>query len=423
MKILSIFVLLAAIASIGFFVLRDNFTSAPEPVSQIPAEEIYQGTSYRAVNAKDFEVNIFASNLISPTRIKFTPDGKYMLVTQITGQLLGFARSESGWSDKPFTVTSIDPRFPGFPPDEAGLVGLEFSREFAENGKIFLLYTYKDKDGTTKNRISTTTVIERNGQLIGTRPTLLFEANIAGTGSHQITDAVSLMYEGKPHLLFLIGEGFDGKRAQDPSLEGGKVMLISEDGSNKKTVALGLRNGYVFAKNPWDNRFLISDTGPDKYDRLIYSYLGENSEDLNFGWNGEEEKLGEKIPDPNNKNVTDMVIMRLPQTQTFTGIIFHPGKGKILESDDKAQSVIVTMFGKTGSNKNKPGKEIRLGRLTNLSGQPRITFETIVERVPQAEGKLGNPIGLAMDPLTHDLVFADVLEGRIYQILVKGGEK
>lgn len=390
---------------------------------QIPSSKIYGGVGYVAVNPNDFEISILAKDLAAPTRLKITPDGEYLLVTQITGEVLAFKRMGAGWENSPLLITKVNTKFPGFPPDEAGLVGMVFSKDYLKNGKLFLLYTYKDKDGKTKNRISESVLRERNGNLTGSKPKLIYEANIAGNPSHQITDAINVDVEGKPHLLFLIGEGFDAKRAQDPSLEAGKLILIQEDGSrplgtrpypqNPKIQALGIRNGYVLAKNPLDSegRIALTDTGPDHYDRVIYTNpFRKNS--LNFGWDGDESKLKNPIPDPNFPNVSDMVIYRLPDTRTFTGFSFY-----------RNGEILATLFGKTGSKENSPGKEILLGHLTNLNGQPKIIFQTIVKRNPKAEGKFGNPIGLEIDPKTQDFFFADVMEGKVYRVHAKGGDK
>ncbi len=375
----------------------------------VDSSEIYQGISYEAVNKNVYDTNILADKLLSPTRIKITPDGKHLLVTQLTGEVMGLDRTDNGWST-PYLVTKVDTKFPGFPPDEAGLVGLVFSKSYDQNGKAFLLYSFKDKDAKVQNRISSTVLKEKDGKLVGYPPKLVFQANTEGHASHQITDGAIINLEGVDRIVFLIGEGFDAKRSQNKDLQAGKLMSIKEDGTDAKIHAIGIRNGYVMATNPVDpdGKILISDTGPDKYDRLIYTnpFL-KNQPD--FGWNGDQEKLAKAIPDPNFPNVDDMVIFRFPETKTFTGLAFLPD-GRFL----------TTLFGKTGFKDNTPGKEILLGKLSNLSGQPKISFATIIRRVKEADGKMGNPLGMEIDPETQDFFFLDVIEGRIYQVKTKG---
>lgn len=399
-----------------FFVFKDklqNFFNRKEIKKgpSVSETEIFDGVSYEAIDPNKLDVSILVKNLFSPTRIKITPNGRHLLVSQLTGEVLAIDRTSDGWSKEPYLVTKVETKFPGFPPEQAGLVGMIFSSEFEKNGKLFLLYTYQDKDKKVQNRISVVTLKEAGTKLEGTLPKQIFQANVVGSPSHQITDGISLEINGEPKLLFLIGEGFDATRAQNPSLEAGKAILIKEDGTERKIVALGLRNSYVFAKNPFDKegRILISDTGPDKYDRLIYT---DPLKPImpNFGWDGNQEKLALPIPDPNFKKVSDMVIFRFMETKTFVGLAFR-----------KDGNFLATLFGKTGEKENTPGKEIVLGKIANLEGQPHVSFETIVRRNPKANGKFGNPIGLEIDEKTGDFFFADIMEGRTYQVKEKGG--
>src|SRR3972149_4746515 len=153
-----------------------------------------------------WQVQRIASNLIAPTRIRITPDGKYMLVTQITGELLAFKKDSSSWNSQPILLAKVDTGSEGFPPEEAGLVGITFSHNFDENGTAFLLYSQK-KDEKYFNKIAKTTLKENFlGKLIASQLVEIFEANIEGNVAHQITDALGVLYNNEPHLLVLIGE-------------------------------------------------------------------------------------------------------------------------------------------------------------------------------------------------------------------------
>ena len=404
---LAIILLLVTLGAVYVF-KPTKYTLGPS----VERSEIFEGAGYEAVDPNAYEVSIFAENFFSPTRIKITPDGKHLLVSQINGEVLAFNREGDDWSKTPYLVTKVETMFPGFPPDEAGLVGMTFSQDFSKNKKLFLLYTFKDSEGKIQNRISTATLWNIFGKLRSPKPKLIWQANIPGAGSHQIADAIAVTVGGKARILFLIGEGFDGKKAQDPTLHAGKLMSIDENGNDPIVHALGIRNGFALAKNPFDieNRILISDTGPDKYDRLIYTNPLLPGQ-LNFNWNGEQEKLAESVPDPNFEKVSDMVILRLTPTKTFTGLSFT-----------KTGELFATFFGPTGTKETSPGKEVVKGKIDNLDGQPSIVFETIIKRASPANGKFGNPIGLEIDPESGDFFFADILEGRIYQVKVKGGD-
>lgn len=412
LKIFPLFVLVVCLTLV-FFYTKNNSISKDFPKGPtVDKSEIYDGVTYEPVEKSNYEIKIIAKDLLSPTRIKLTPDNKHLLITQLTGEVLALDKTNDGWSD-PYLVTRVDTKFPGFPPDEAGLTGLALSSDFDTNKKVFLLYTFKEKSGKIQNRISAFNINSKEGKLTGSIPKKIFQANITGNASHQITDGAGIKINGKSRLAFLIGEGFDSKRAQDPTLQAGKLMSVDENGENPIIHALGIRNGYVFAKNPIDpdNKWLISDTGPDKYDRLIYTNpFTENT--LNFGWNGNQDDLALPIKDPNNSAVTDMVIFRYPETRTFTGIDFSQNG-----------QVLITLFGKTGYKDNSPGKEILLGKIGNSNGQPKIVFKSIIRRTRDAQGKYGNPLGMSIDSDTGNFFFADVIEGRIFQVEnIKGGE-
>jgi len=423
------------VLSIVLLILRRQ----PEPKtspSPIPLDQIYKGVSYEPVNPDEFSVDLLSDHLISPTRIRLLPDQNHLLISQLTGEIIAFKRTgKDTWARQIDPVVNIPTHFPGFPPDEGGLTGITISADFDKNHTIFLSYSFKDKGGKTLNRISSSVLKDREGKLIGANPRLIYEANIDGAPSHQIQEAISVKINGAPHLIFPIGEGFKGERAQDPSLEAGKIILIKETGenpdgqhpfANPKIAALGIRNAFTLAQNSYDplKRILIADTGPDHFDRLIYTTLYSQTSDtqkpLNFLWDGKEDTLKNPVPDPNHRDVKDSVIFRLPETRTFTGLIFHPGGKKgIPISNSDSQSLIATIFGKTGWPDPSPGKEIWLGRLTNTNSQPKISFSPIIRRTKKATGKLGNPIGLELDAQNGNFFFADVLEGRLYLVKPK----
>ncbi len=414
-----VLIILAFLFILAGFLFKDRllFVFRKTPVAQ---HEVYDGVSYEGTS-EDYRVSLFASGLASPTRVRFSPDGNFLLATQITGEVIAFSRNDDGTINAtPSRTVHVETRFPGFPPEEGGLVSVVFSTDYQKTGRIFLLHNYKDRNGKIYNRVSTSSLSTQNRKLIGSKPQVIFQANIDGSHSHQITDGVSVDIQGTPHLLFAVGEGFKAERALDPKLEAGKILLIQYDGTspkghrpypdNPKVEAIGIRNAYVLLTHPSDphNRVIIADTGPNKYDRLIMAGLGTGKrlKPYAFGWDGNQEKLKDPIPDPNIRAVADLVITRLPETRTFTGLAF-----------DNEGNVAATLFGQTGSKKNSPGKELWLGKMTGISSQPKVDFTPIIRRKNEADGKLGNPIGLAYDPLDQSFYFADILEGRIYRVI------
>lgn len=421
---------LAAVVAIALFLYKAGNLSFVTPSSSENTKQQSE-INYAPVDENKYDISLVASSLTGPSRVKITPDGNFLLVTQLTGEVLAFPKEKNSWTDKPYQLAKVETAFPGFPPEEAGLTGLALSSDFQHEGKIFLLYTFRDSDKKVQNRISSINVKLINNKLEAELPKQIFQANIEGNVSHQISEGIGIKINNIPHLMFLIGEGFKGERAQEPKLEAGKVMVIQEDGTNpvgqrpypqfSKIQALGIRNAYNLAENPFDlhERFLIADTGPNKYDRIIYTTLydknGKSQRQINFKWAGKEEGLKAPIPDPNIVGVDDMVLTRLEETLTFTGLA-------VISGNEREQTVLATLFGKTGATNDPRGREIWIGKLDS-EGQPTLEFKPMVTRSKVGQAKVGNPIGLEVDPQGNSFYFADILEGNLYQVKTKGGEK
>lgn len=406
------------IISLSYWILT-NREVALTPIEKSNNQPFYKGTK------ESTQVSIFAENIPQITDIEITPNGKYMLAGSLTGTIYAFGKVDNEWKLQTKPFFEVNTSQPGYPPREAGLTGIILGADFEKSGDVFFNYSFAVNDKLFKNRVARVT-LAKDGQRInkvccstvkGTNPKIIFEANTPGAVAHQIEDGVSLTVDGSPHILFGVGEGFQASRALDPQAESGKLILIDRSGrksagtrpfENPNIQAIGLRNPPDIAVNPENGKVAVADTGPDNYDRLIYSKLvdigGENVKRISLNWDGTEQSLKNIVPDPFESG--DMIIYRWKPTKTPVALNFSKN-GKLL----------VTLFGKSGSKSNKPGKEILLGTITE-GRQDRIVFETLVTRSPEGEGKLGNPIATAIDPITGEIYFSDIMEGRIY--VVKG---
>lgn len=409
MRKLLLFIGVVAIAGLFFIRLQKPLFIAHRPSGSIP--------TYQAAADTDASVSLFDENIEQITQIDITPDGQFMLVGTLTGTVWIYHRVEGVFvrQSDPFFVLKTSQ--PGFPPEEAGLTGVAFGADFDKSGDVFLLHSFAFEKKSFRNRVTRVTFTRRGNKVIGANPEQIFEANTPGTGSHQIQDGIGIRIENKPHLLFTIGEGFDGKQALDPKKEAGKVMIIGRDGStpvgarpfpeSPKVQALGIRNAPAIAINPKNGKIAIGDTGPNNYDRFLYGKLydpdGKNSHKLSFNWDGSEDSLKKGASDVYDKN-KEMVLHRWAPTETAVNIVWLD-----------AERILVALFGQTGSKNNTPGKKIMLGTLKE-GARNTITLTPLIERTPAGEGQLGHPLGLALDPIAGDIYFGDIMEGRIYKI-------
>lgn len=393
---------------------------------------------YEFVDASDGTIRRIATDLGPVTRIKFTPDGKYMLVGLLQGEVHAFLRDPEGeWVKQEGPIVTVKTSFPGFPPEENGLTGMALAADYATSGEIFLTYAAQAGEGDFRNRVARATLTDADGKLTGSEATDIFEANAKTSSSHQIQAINGILVEGTSHAIFQLGEGFQAARANDLTQEAGKVMLIQRDGKDPlgprpfknqpKIQAIGLRNPPEMTINELDpeKRIGIADTGAGKNDRFIYAKLidlvnGKAVKGLEFGWAGNDvPDLADKRPDPNVAGNTDSVVYRWDPTHTATNLVFHPGKGAIPTSTNDQTSVLVSLFGPTGEagfnedGTKKVGREIWLGNL-KLGTNPSVTWEPFIVRSEAFIAELGHPIGLERDPQTNDLIFADILEGALY---------
>lgn len=419
-KLLLVLLIVIAMVAVYFFTRKKTPLFVERKVSQATP-------MYKAFGDTPLTVSIFDDAMPQITQIEITPDGNYMLVGTLDGTIWVYQRVDGVFKRQTDPFFTVKTSQPGFPPQEAGLTGVVLGADFETSGDVFFNYSFAKEKKSFRNRVTRVTFTKRDDRVVGTNPQQIFEANTPGTGSHQIQDGVGVIVGGKPHLLFTVGEGFKSGQALDPEKEAGKVMLIHRDGTAPvgerpfpnapKVQALGIRNAPAIGKNPLNGKIAIGDTGPNDYDRFLYGKLydadGKNTQKLSFNWDGSEDSLKKGAPDLYENN-NEMVLYRWTPTETAVNIVFyeHPSLPKLKENQ---QYVLVVLFGKTGVKSNTPGKKIMLGVIQE-NAKSIFSFRPIVDRVPEGEGQLGHPIGLAVDPKTRDIYFGDLMEGRIYKV-------
>ena len=421
MRRLVLLICVAIIIAIGVFVIFRK-----RPPLFVQSSDMSGISTYKVAGEISATVSIF-DEVEQVTQIDVSPDGSYMLVGTLGGTVWVYHRVDGVFRRQlePFFVLKTSQ--PGFPPEEAGLTGITYGADFEMSGDVFLLYSFAFEKKSFRNRVTRVQFVKRGNRVVGINPEQIFEANTAGTGSHQIQDGIGIIMAGKPHLLFTVGEGFEGERALDPTKEAGKVMLIQRDGKeplgvrpypeSPKVQALGIRNAPAIGVNPKNGKVAIGDTGPNNYDRFLYGAVfdkaGFNTQKLSFNWNGTEESLKKGAPDLYDAK-KEMVLYRWVPTETAVNIAFYENQ-KLPKLKENQTYALVVLFGRTGEKNNTPGKKIMLG-VVEEGNQNKLSMSPLVDRTQEGEGKLGHPIGLGVDRTTGDIYFGDIMEGRIYKV-------
>ncbi len=430
-----ILLVLLIAAGIGYIYFNPPVLRKPEVEGPVNEFEIYPGVSYEPIEKDKYEVSIFASNIPSLSSIIISPDDEYMLASSLNGNITAFVKQEDLFIRQAlpfFTLNEVTSTAPGFP-EEYGLTGITFAADFEESKTIFLFYSEKDESEKFSNKVAKLTLKDTEGIIVGEEFKVIFEANTEGNVSHQIQKGVGIMLGGKSHVLFSIGEGFQPEQALDKNLESGKLILIAADGDDlseerpfsdlPNLQAIGIRNVPGLAIDTFDSkrRVIVLDTGPDRFDRFIYSNLftfDDKPAEINFNWDGTLASLEKALPDPNFSGVNDMVLHRWDPTITATNIEVHKGKNAIPVSDANSTSILLSYFGLTGDTSVNRGKQIVLGVLKRDATQPSLTLTPIIQRTAEAQTLVGNPLGLAIEG-TGDFYFGDIIEGRIYKVKIK----
>jgi len=80
---------------------------------------------------------------------------------------------------------------------------------------------------------------------------------------------------------------------------------------------------------------------------------------------------------------------------------------------------LVVFYGKAtdtnqGSNYEK---KVCLAKLENMGApQPQLTLEPIIQRKASLNGTWGNPLSVALDPLTGNAIICDVSAGKLFSV-------
>lgn len=249
---------------------------------------------------QDFRIEVVARDLGTPWGMAFLPDGR-LLVTERSPARLRILD----------TSGKLLPPVEGLPTvhqqQDAGLLDVAISPDFARDGWIYIAYSDDDPSlpepppsppgtpGFLVKRKPSMTVIAR-GKIDATNHWVqqqdLFRqpfASYTTSGAHY---GSRLLFDGKGHLLFSLGERGDMKNAQDLSSPLGKIHRVNLDGSIPadnpfvgrpgafpSIWSYGHRNPEGLAFDPATGLLWESEHGPNGGDEINVIEKGHN-----YGW-------------------------------------------------------------------------------------------------------------------------------------------
>jgi glucose/arabinose dehydrogenase len=225
-----------------------------------------------------FSETSVATGLASPTAMQFAPDGR-LVVCEQEGRLRVI--KDGALLPTPFltlTVSSVG---------ERGLLGVAFDPAFAANHYVYVYYTATTPG--VHNRISRFTA---NGDVgVPGSETVIFELDNLSSATNHNGGALAFGSDGK--LYAAVGENANAGNAQSLSNVLGKMLRINADGTipsdnpffatasgqNRAIWALGLRNPFTFAFNPFGTELFINDVGQSSWEEINDGIAGAN-----YGW-------------------------------------------------------------------------------------------------------------------------------------------
>ena len=240
---------------------------------------VMAGGGLQAANLKTgFTEALVASGLNSPTAMAFAPDGR-VFICQQGGQLR--VVKDGTLLGTPFVSLNVNSS------GERGLLGVAFDPDFVSNQFVYLYYTATKP--RLHNRISRFTA---NGDVAvaGSELVILDLNNLSSATNHN-GGAMHFGEDGK--LYIAVGENATPSNAQTLSNLLGKILRINSNGSipadnpffqqatgNSRAIwALGLRNPFTFAFQPFTQRLFINDVGQDTWEEINDGTAGAN-----YGW-------------------------------------------------------------------------------------------------------------------------------------------
>jgi glucose/arabinose dehydrogenase len=265
--------------------------------------------------------DVVIADVDAPTALAFTPDGRILITTQ-PGQLRVYRNG--ALLAAPALNLSLNDRICSN--SERGLLGVAVDPTFAQNGFIYVYYTF-NRAGACVNRVSRF-VLGDNNRAALTSEVVLIDNIPSPAGNHNAGD----VQFGKDGLLYIsVGDGgcdYKGDSgcagandaARDRNVLLGKILRITRRGAIpagnpfrgansarcnrtgrtaagrncQETFARGLRNPFriAFDDDATSTRFFINDVGQNIWEEIDVGRAGAD-----YGWNVREG------PCPNNQAI------------------------------------------------------------------------------------------------------------------------
>lgn len=252
---------------------RRDGTPLPPP----PTDEVVQSQEH------PFRLNVVAENLVTPWGMAFLPDGR-MLVAELPGRLR-FVTTNGRVSEPVAGTPAVWARGQG------GLMDVALHPGFATNGWVYLAFSHplnNQAGGPAMTSVARGRIRESRWE----DEQIIFRAPAEHYRRGNLHFGTRLVFDGRGHLFFAIGDRGRQDDAQDLSLPNGKVHRVHDDGSIPadnpflrvpnavpSIWSFGHRNPQGMALDSAGGDLWVVEHGPRGGDELNLVRPG-----LNYGW-------------------------------------------------------------------------------------------------------------------------------------------
>lgn len=270
--LLGVLAMVLAVLAGGWLLLPSASPAGPSPTADTDALEPTASSGTPVSGEFHPRVEVVASGLEIPWAMAFAPDGR-LFFTERTGRLRVI--DKGGLLPDPVAVLPVV----AATGNESGLMGLALDPDFAQDGYLYVAYSFKNAKDQLKNRVSRLTV---QGNQAGDEKVLLDE--IPG---EQIHDGGRVKIGPDGRLYISMGDSSDPSHAQDMKSLAGKVLRINTDGSipddnpfpGSPVFTFGHRNPQGLAFQPGTGQLFETEHGTAANDEVDILQAGGN-----YGW-------------------------------------------------------------------------------------------------------------------------------------------
>lgn len=222
---------------------------------------------------------VLADHLDTPWELAFAPDGR-LFFTQRAGVVSVIENGNSKvWLALDSVVAEIG---------ESGLLGITLHPQFAQNGYVYVGYTYTE----SKSPLKLVNKLVRYKEDGATKKPLFDKVIFDGIEGNYVHNSGPLEFSPDGKLFWAIGERYLPDAAQEIDILNGKILRMNDDGSlpsdnpiaGSYVFSWGHRNPQGLAFHPDTQALWSTEHGPSEEQGCCMDEINLIKPGANYGW-------------------------------------------------------------------------------------------------------------------------------------------